>query len=91
MESLWAPLVLVWFGLWTLVGGMVGWSKGRTLDGAVLGFFLSFIGVIIMAVQQPTPRKLDVLEHQREEAEAHALKDVLGFDDATASRRRSGT
>ena len=83
-----APLVFAWFVMWTVVGSMVGWSKGRTMDGALLGLFLSFIGVIIIALQPPTPHKLDVLEHDREDAESQALKDVLGFDEEPTARHR---
>src|SRR5271154_4265386 len=45
--------------LWCVVGGGVGAaignSKGRGVEGLWLGFFLGWIGWIIVAVMQPTP------------------------------------
>ena len=43
-------LLLIFALLGTVVGYLIGNSKGRGLLGAGLGFFLGFIGWIIIAV-----------------------------------------
>lgn len=52
----WILLVFpLWFLLSTIVGFMIGKSRGRGALGAVLGFFLGWVGWIIAAVVSRTP------------------------------------
>ena len=54
MSPLELIVLLLWIALWTVLGGVLGKGKGRTWTGIVLGCFLTFIGVIIIAVLEPT-------------------------------------
>ena len=52
----WILLVFpMWFVLSTIVGYMIGKSRGRAVLGAVLGFFLGWVGWIIAAVVARSP------------------------------------
>ena len=52
----WIVLVFpLWFVLSTIVGYMIGRSRGRGALGAVLGFFLGWVGWIIAAVVARSP------------------------------------
>lgn len=49
---------ILWFWLvWTLIGAVVGKSKGRQGQGALLGLLLEPIGVLIVALLDGTPEK----------------------------------
>jgi alpha-tubulin suppressor-like RCC1 family protein len=71
MTWLW---ILLWLVLWTVIGGLVGKGKGRTGAGIALGLFLSLIGVIIIAVMEPTPEKRAERAHEQ----ALAMRGVFG-------------
>ena len=71
-EVLWLVIV-IWIAFWTVIGGVIGNSKGRIAFGLVLGFFFSFFGVIVTALMPPTAAKLA----ERDRAQALALKNVL--------------
>jgi hypothetical protein len=54
------PSTVLWiFGIGTIIGALVGWTigntKGRGLDGALLGGFLGIIGWLIIAFLKPAP------------------------------------
>ena len=66
--------ILLWLIVWTVIGGLVGNGKGRPGAGIALGFFLSLIGVIIIAVMEPTPEKRAERAHEQ----ALAMREVLG-------------
>ena len=66
--------ILLWLVVWTVIGGVVGNGKGRTGAGIALGLFLSLIGVIIIAVMEPTPEKRAERAHEQ----ALAMREVLG-------------
>jgi len=66
--------ILLWLIVWTVIGGLVGKGKGRTGAGIALGLFLSLIGVIIIAVMEPTPEKRAERAHEQ----ALAMREVLG-------------
>ena len=52
----WILLVFpLWFVFSTIVGYMIGKSRGRAALGAVLGFFLGWVGWIIAAVVARSP------------------------------------
>lgn len=41
--------------VFAVIGGIVGSSKGRRVEGVLLGLFLGVIGLILIAVMEPTP------------------------------------
>ena len=53
-------ILFVAFAFWAIVGGLVGLAigsgKGRKAAGFWFGFFLGFIGWIVVAVMQSTPQ-----------------------------------
>ncbi len=56
LTSNWILMVFpVWFILSTGVGYLIGKSRGRAALGAVLGFFLGWVGWIIAAVVARSP------------------------------------
>lgn len=66
----WILLVFpLWFVVSTIVGFMIGKSRGRSALGAVLGFFLGWVGWIIAAV---VPRSAEV-EARRNAAITQAM------------------
>lgn len=56
--------VIIWLSA-VVVGGLVGSNKGKTGTGIVLSLLLSWVGVIIVAVLQPSPEF--VAEKKKEE------------------------
>ncbi len=47
-------ILLLWLGVGGGVGYLIGKSKGQAGAGFALGFFLGFIGWIIVAVMEPS-------------------------------------
>lgn len=66
--------LIFWVVVATLVGGLVGSRKGRGGLGALLGFLLGWIGVLIIALMKPSPD----FEKQQAAAQAQVLREALG-------------
>ncbi len=49
-----APLLFM-FPVGAIVGAIVGAHRNRTREGAILGFLLAFVGVIIVVCMDPKP------------------------------------
>jgi|GEM_PF-520475 len=56
--------LIFWVVIATVLGGVIGERKGRTGAGVALGLFLGWVGVIIIAVMQPSE---EVQRKRREE------------------------
>lgn len=46
----WAPILFLGWILPMIIGAMVGRSKGMGFGGFLLGFFLSWVGVLIAVI-----------------------------------------
>jgi hypothetical protein len=57
VAQIWILAVVIWTLLFGFIGAAIGTGKGRYGQGFALGFFLGFIGVIIIAVMEPTEAK----------------------------------
>lgn len=67
------PLVfLIWTVTAVIVAVLIGSRKGRPLTSFLLGIFLGWIGVIIIALVPPTREKLVQRERERLEIEREA-------------------
>jgi hypothetical protein len=66
--------LVFWVVIATLVGGLVGSRKGRGGLGALLGFLLGWIGVLIIAIMKPSQQ----FEEQKSIAQAKVLREALG-------------
>jgi hypothetical protein len=66
-------VALLWCVLWTVAGGKIGDSKGRALEGILLGFLLSFVGVIIVVALPPTKEK----QQERDNALAEVIRNQM--------------
>lgn len=70
------------FVIWALTGMIVatiiGGRKGRRGAGFILGLFLGWIGVIIIAVMPPTHDMLVVREEERLEVQREARSREIG-------------
>jgi len=55
-----------------LIGGAIGWPKGRPVWGFFLGLLLSVLGLVIIALSKPSDEALTrrAMERQRIDAEA---------------------
>lgn len=51
-------VVLIWVAIGTIIGRLIGASKNRAGDGALLGLFLGVIGWIIIALLPSRPDPL---------------------------------
>jgi len=51
--------------LMALIGGLIGARKGKGSTGALLGFFLGIIGIIIVLCLEPTREELIRRERER--------------------------
>lgn len=60
-------LVLFWVAFTTIIGGVIGQSKGRAFAGVVWGFFLNVLGVLIIALMPLTARKQAERDQQQAE------------------------
>jgi hypothetical protein len=65
------------FLVWAVTGAVIAtaignWRKGRPLTGFLLGLFLGWIGVIIIALMPPTREKRVQRERERLEIEREA-------------------
>lgn len=74
MEGLVLFGLVAWLIGWTAIGGIIGRSKGRTVQGVLLGLLLSFLGVIIIALLPPTEAAL----RRRYGIQAEMLKEAVG-------------
>lgn len=81
MVFLLLSMIFFWVVAATVIGYWVGVGKGRPTEGALLGLFLGWIGVVIEAVRPVTEEK------QRTNAlkQADILRSALGGSDATGS------
>jgi len=64
----------MWIVIWlsaVLVGAIIGSNKGKTGTGIVLTLLLSWIGVIIVAVLQPSP---EFVEQKKKSEERELLQ-----------------
>jgi hypothetical protein len=66
-----AVLLIIWLAC-AFIGLLIGSNKGRPGAGFLLGLFLGFIGLIIIAVMSPTP-EAQALRDQRVAAASQAL------------------
>lgn len=73
--------LVFWVVIATLVGGLVGSRKGRGGLGALLGFLLGWIGVLIIAIMKPSQQ----FEEQKSIAQAKVLREALGGGLATTT------
>lgn len=73
-----SPLVTVFLLVWVVgaifAAGAIGNRKGRPGTGFLLGLFLGWIGVIIIAVTPPTRDMLILRERERQQIQREAAE-----------------
>jgi hypothetical protein len=71
-------ILLVWIVAAVFVAGAIGNRKGRPGTGFLLGLFLGWIGVIIIAVTPPTRDMLVQRERERQQIQREAAQSPPG-------------
>lgn len=84
-------LLLVSWGVAIVVGGLIGNNKGRTAEGILLSIFLTWLGVIIIALMKPShsvqvQRAADQLDIQQQ-AQMLAIQRQVNAPDCTRCGR----
>jgi hypothetical protein len=78
MSPLVTVILLVWVVGAIFAAGAIGNRKGRPGTGFLLGLFLGWIGVIIIAVTPPTRDMLVLRERERLQIQREAAESMGG-------------
>jgi hypothetical protein len=78
MTPLAAMILLVWVVAAIFVAGAIGNRKGRPGTGFLLGLFLGWIGVVIIACIPPTREMLVLRERERLQIQREAAEYMGG-------------
>ena len=74
MSPLVTVILLVWVVGAIFAAGTIGNRKGRPGTGFLLGLFLGWIGVVIIAVTPPTREMLVLQERERQQIQREAAE-----------------
>jgi MFS family permease len=78
MSPLVTVILLVWVVGAIFAAGAIGNRKGRSGTGFLLGLFLGWIGVIIIAFIPPTREMLVLRERERQQIQREATESMRG-------------